>query len=159
MSFLTSSFGFLKNSAIFILITAISIPLLYRSTDPKYIMFRLMLSIFTLKHSLIPDRARPTLSPQFRAFENILKLVPFAKFDASADPLTIVKQMRSSFDMNSITPKPSGCQINKEVFEYDGHTVDAYWVTYPARKIQKHSDRILIYTHGGGYFLGDINGE
>ena len=79
MPFLNSLFGILKKSVVFILIVAIAVPLRYGSTDPKYIGFRLLHSIFTLKHSLIPDQARPTLSPEYRAFEDILKLVPICK--------------------------------------------------------------------------------
>jgi acetyl esterase/lipase len=159
MLFLNTSFGFLKKSILFILILAIAIPLRYGSTDPKYVCFRLLHSIFTLKHSLIPDRARPTLSAEYRAFENILQMVPLVKMNTSADSLTVIKEMRSSFSMNSITPQPSECQINKEVFEHDGHVVDAYWVSYPPKNFQRHSDKILLYIHGGGYLLGNIHSE
>ncbi|CAF0989511.1 unnamed protein product [Rotaria sordida] len=157
MSFLNTLLGFLKKLALFILIVAIVIPFRYSSTDPKYICVRLIHSILSIKHSLIPDRARPTLSANYRAFEEMLRMMPFLKFDTSADALTVIKEMRASFTMNSIIPKPSQCQINKEVFEYDGHAVDAYWVSYPPKTIQKDSDKILLYIHSGGYLLGNIH--
>jgi acetyl esterase/lipase len=159
MLFLNTFCGFLKKSVLFILIVAIAIPLRYGSTDPKYLCVRLLHSILSLKHSLIPDRDRPTLSAEYRAFENMLRMIPFPKLDPSADPLTVIKEMRSSFAMNSITPKPSQCQINKEVFEHDGHVVDGYWVSYPPKNIQRHSDKILLYFHGGGYVLGNIHSK
>ncbi|UJR11946.1 hypothetical protein I4U23_016124 [Adineta vaga] len=157
MSFLYTVVGFLKKLVLFILIVSIAIPLRYGSIDPKYLFIRLLHSTLSLKYSMISDQARPTLSANYRAFENMLRMMPFPKLDPSADPLTVIKEMRSSFDMNSITPKPSQCQIDKEVFEYDEHVVDAYWVNYPPKNIQRHSDKILLYFHGGGYFLGNIN--
>ncbi|CAF0969555.1 unnamed protein product [Adineta steineri] len=157
MSFLNTVVGFLKKLVLFILIVAIAIPLRYGSTDPKYLCVRLLHSILTLKHSLVSDQARPTLSTNYRAFENMLKMMPSPELDTSADPLTVIIGIRSSFDMNSLIPKPSECQIKKEVFEHDGHVVDGYWVNYPPKDIQKHSDKILLYFHSGGYFLGDIH--
>ena len=156
MSFLNIVVGFLKKLVLFIVIVAVAIPLRYGSTDPKYLCVRLLHSILSLKHSLISDPARPTLSANYRAFENMLQMIPLFKLNTSADPFTVVKEMRSSFDMNSITPKPSQCQITKEVFVHDEHVVDGYWVNYPPKDIQRHSDKILLYFHGGGYLLGDI---
>jgi len=39
--------------------------------------------------------------------------------------------------------KPSHCQVNKEIFEHDGHTVDAYWIDHRQENLQKKSDKIL----------------
>jgi acetyl esterase/lipase len=159
MSFFSSFVGFLKKLVSFILIVAIAIPLRYGSTNRQYLQLRLLHSILSLKHSLIPDPARPTLSADYRAFENILRMKPIAEQDLLADPIIVVQMLRSTFAMRTVVPKPSQCQIHKEVFEHDGHSVDTYWVDYPTRKFQPKFDKLLIYLHGGGYILGNINSE
>ncbi|CAF4488691.1 unnamed protein product [Rotaria sp. Silwood2] len=156
MAFFNAFVSFLKKLVLFILIVAVVIPLLYGSTNPRYLTLRLLHSVLTLKHSLLSDQARPTLSAEYRAFENVLRMKPLIKHDALADPIIRVKDLRSTFSTNSIIPKPSQCQINKEVFVHDGHSVDTYWINYPPRKLQKDSDKLLLYFHGGGYVSGDI---
>jgi hypothetical protein len=79
MSFLNSLFEILKKLAIFVLIVAIAIPLRYGSTNRQYLSFRLLYSMLSVKHSLLPDRARPTLSADYRAFENILQMKPIVE--------------------------------------------------------------------------------
>jgi acetyl esterase/lipase len=152
-------FGLLKKLALFIIIVAIAIPLRYGSTNRQYLQLRLLHSILSLKYSLVPDPARPTLSADYRAFENILRMKPIAEQDPLEDPTIIVQKIRSTFNMGTIIPKPSQCQIHKEVFEHDGHLVDTYWVDYPTRKFQPKFDKLLIYLHGGAYMLGDIHSE
>ncbi|CAF2058031.1 unnamed protein product [Rotaria magnacalcarata] len=67
-----------------------------------------------------------------------------------------MKYLRSFFAIGTTVPKPSQCQINKEIFDYDGHVIETYWINYPIRKFQMNSDILLLYLHGGGYMLGDI---
>jgi len=159
MTSLYGFFGLLKKLAVFFLILAIAIPLRYGSTDLPYLGIRLLHSVLSLKHSLLPDQARPTLSADYRAFEDILRIKPSLEGDLSEDALTIIKRVRAFSSLNTIIPKPSQCKINKEVFEHDGHTVDTYWVENHQKKFQRHADHIILYFHGGGYILGDIEGE
>jgi acetyl esterase/lipase len=159
MSVVNYLFGFLKKLAIFSLIVAIAIPLRYGSTNHKYLRRRLFHSMLSLKYTMIPDQMRPTLSADYRAFEEIMRVMPLAELDPTADILTIIRELRSGFTMGTTVPKPAQCQINKEVFEHDGHSVDTYWVDYRQNKFEKHSNQILLFFHGGGYMLGDIHGE
>lgn len=138
---------------------AIVIPLRYGSINRRYLQLHLLHSILSLKHSLVSDVDRPTLSVDYRAFENLVRMRPREERDPLDDPISIAKDCRSGFTMGTIIPKPSECQINKEVFEHDGHTVDAYWVHYSKTKLEKNSDILLLYLHGGGYIIGDIYGE
>jgi acetyl esterase/lipase len=91
--------------------------------------------------------------------EDVLRMKPIAEQDPLADRIVVVKNLRSSFAMDNIIPKPSQCQINNETFEYDGHSVHTYWIDYPTRKFQGKSDKLLLYFHGGGYVLGDIHSK
>jgi acetyl esterase/lipase len=159
MSFFNRIFGFLKKLTIFIVIVSIAIPLYYGSTNRQYLQVRLFHSILSLKHAFISDQARPTLSAGYRAFEDIMRAIPLGQVDPTIDILTSIEKMRLSFTMNNTIPKPSQCQVHKEVFHHDGHSVDTYWVDYPDRKFQRTSDKILIYLHGGGYIIGDIHGK
>jgi acetyl esterase/lipase len=159
MPFLSVLFGFLKKLVLFVLIVAIAIPLWYGSTNRQYLQLRLLHSVLSLKHSLLSDAARPTLSADYRAFEDILRMKPIAERDPTADILTIIKEFRKSFIMGTLIPKPSQCQIKEEVFGYEGHTVDTYWIDNSPRKFEKNSDKLIIYLHGGGYILGDVDGE
>ncbi|CAF1143564.1 unnamed protein product [Rotaria sordida] len=149
-------FGFLKKLALFILIAAIAVPLHYGSTNVKHLRIRLLHSMLSIKHSFLPDQARPTLSADYRAFEDIIVMMPLGELDPLANLSTIMKELRSGFTLGTTVPKPSQCQVNKEVFEHDGHTVDTYWVNYHGKKFQRNSDKILLFFHGGGYMLGDI---
>lgn len=159
MSLFNTFLGLLKKFLLFVLILAIAIPLRYGSTDRQYLTFRLLHSVLSIKNGFLPDSARPTLSADYRAFEDMLRMKPIAEQDPLADPIIFVKNIRSSFTMGSIFPKPSQCQINNEIFEYDGHSVQTYWVDNPTRKFQGKSDKLLLYFHGGGYILGDIHSK
>ncbi len=141
------------------LILAIAIPVRYGSTNPSYLVFRLLHSALSLKHSLLPDHTRPTLSAEYRAFENIVRMSPLAELDPLADPLTVIKELRLAFKNSNISPKPSECKIKKEVFEYDGHTVDGYWIDNQPNKLPIDSNNILLYVHGGGFISGDVDGK
>jgi hypothetical protein len=72
ISFLRAFFGILKRLPIFALILAIAISIRYGSTNREYLGVRLLHSILSFKHCLLSDRARPTLSADYRAFESIL---------------------------------------------------------------------------------------
>jgi hypothetical protein len=159
MSIINTFVAFFKKLLLVILIVAIAIPLRYGSTNRQYLTLRLLHSIFSLKHSLLPDAARPTLSADYRAFEEILRIRPVEEHDPLSDPIIVVKNIRSTFTMGVIIPRPSHCQVNKEVFHHDGHSVDAYWVDHSTKKFKKASDTLLVYLHGGGYIIGDIYGE
>ncbi len=159
MPFLNGCFRLLKTLAILVLIVGIAIPLRYGSINHGYLGFRLLHSVLSLEHSLISDSARPTFSAEYRAFENILRMKPLLSADPLADPLTVIKTIRSSSAMDTIIPKPSQCKIDKEVFEHGGHTVDAYWIDNHQRKFQRHADHIILYFHGGGYMFGSIRSE
>ena len=149
----------LKALTIVCLIVAIAIPLRYESTNYQYLRLRLHHSFLSLKYSIIPDHDRPTLSADYRAFEDIMKAVPLAQFDPTADIFTIIKGLRSQFTMGTTVPKPAQCQIDREEFEHNGHTIDTYWVNNHQNKFNKNSDKLLIYVHGGSYIIGDIDGE
>jgi len=159
MPFLKGLFGFLKRIAIIVPIVAIGIAIHYGSTDYKYLGFRLLHSSLSLKHYFTPDEARPTLTAHFRAFESIMKMAPPVKYDPSADVLIVTRKIRSSFNLEDFIPKPSQCQVNNEVLKHKGHSVDAYWVNNRQQKFERKSDKILLYFHGGGYFLGGIQGK
>jgi acetyl esterase/lipase len=159
MSLINTSVASFKKLLLFILIVAVAIPLWYGSTNRQYLQLRLFHSALSLKHSLLSDAARPTLSADYRAFEEILRMKPIAERDPTADILTIIKEFRKNFAMGTLIPKPSQCQISKEVFKHEGHSVDTYWIDYSPRKFNKNSDKLIIYLHGGGYMMGDIDGE
>jgi acetyl esterase/lipase len=154
-----SFYGFLKKLALLILIMAIAIPIRYGSTNYQYVILRFVHSLVSLKHSLVPDQARPTLSADYRAFESIVRMKPILTDDPLSDPLTIAKKIRPICTISNVVPKPSDCQVDKEVFEHDGHTVDTYWVDYSGMKLQKNSDKLLLFLHGGAYVLGDVHSE
>lgn len=84
---------------------------------------------------------------------------PLAELDPNADMLAVIKELRLGFTMIRIVPKPPQCKISKEVFKHDGHSVDTYWIDNHQNNFNEHSDRILLYFHGGGYMLGDIHGK
>ena len=159
MLFQNTSMRFLKRLSLFVLIVAIAIPLRYGTTNRQHLIIRVLHALLTLKHSLLSDVARPTLSAEFRAFENLLKLQPIPAHDPLADPSIIIKDLRSTSNIGNLLPKPFHCKINKQEFEHNDHTVHAYWIDYPSKMFQKHSDKILIFLHGGGYILGGIEGE
>lgn len=70
---------------------------------------------------------------------------PTIKHYISADLLTVVKGMCSSFKLATMIPKPSQRPINKEVFEHDGHIIDIYWIDYRQKSLSK-KNRIQYYS-------------
>ena len=152
-------FGVLKKLVVLVLILAIAIPLWYGSTNRKYLALRLIHSALSLKHSIISDPNRPTLSADYRAFEELLRKRPIFDFNSPDDLWTKIKRLRSGSSMKNSVVLPSLCNISKEVFEHDGHTVDAYWIDNHQKKTQRHADHIMIYFHGGGYLFGDIDSK
>jgi hypothetical protein len=159
MASLDGFFGLLKKLVILFLILAIAIPIRYGSTNRQYLSLRLLHSALSLKHYLLADQARPTLSAEYRAFEDIIRMKPLIQGDPLEDPVAVIKKIRSGSSMHNIIPKSSQCQINKEVFEHDGHTVDTYWVENHQKQFQRHADHIILYFHGGGYMLGNIDSK
>jgi acetyl esterase/lipase len=159
MSFLNGLFELLKKLILFVLIVAIVVPLRYGSTDYRHLRIRLLHSLLSLKYSIVSDQARPTLTADYRAFESLLRMRPLLNIDPSEDALALIKKLRLSFSSSNLIPKPSQCQIKKEVFEHDGHSVDGYWIDNHQNQFQKNSDKILLYFHGGGYLFGDIHGK
>ena len=159
MALLRGLIGLLKIIALIILVLAIAIPLRYGSTNHKHIIIRLIHSGLSLKYSFIPDAARPTLSADYRAMEELLRRKPLFELNASEDPLVTVKRIRQGSSMRDSIITPSTCRINKEVFEHDGHTVDTYWIENHQKTSQRHADHIMIYIHGGGYIFGDIDSK
>ena len=152
-------FGLLKKLALFVSIFAIAIPIRYESANPNYLLLRLIHSALSLKHSIISDPDRPTLSADYRAFEELLRKRPIFNLNAPEDSLTKVKRLRSGSSTSNIIIVPSSCNISKEVFQHDGHTIDTYWIDNHQKKIQRHADHIIIYFHGGGYLFGDIESK
>ncbi|CAF1254465.1 unnamed protein product [Adineta steineri] len=156
MSFLTGIFGLLKKFVLFILILAIAIPIRYGSTDYRHLSIRLFHSLLSMKYSFIPDQTRPTLSADYRAFEALIRMRPLLNHDSSLDSLDTIKKIRSSFSESAVTPKPSQCEINNEIIDYNGHLVNAYWINYPSKNFEEKSDKLILYFHGGAYFAGNI---
>ena len=149
----------IKKVTLFILALGITIPIYYDATDPQYLIIRTLHSLFSLKHSLTSDSTHPALSADYRAFETLLRLQPVVKADLRADPAMTVKQFRSSFSFGTMIPRPSSCQVTKQIYTYNEHTVDAFWVNHHHGKELTNTDRIVLYLHGGGYFVGDIHSK
>ncbi|UJR20366.1 hypothetical protein I4U23_023498 [Adineta vaga] len=157
MSMQKAAYGFLKKSFLFVLILAIAIPLRYGSTNLQHLTTRCLHSILVIKHSFLTDNTRPTLSAEYRAFENLIRLIPVAKINSSADPIGVLKELRANFAFDVIVPTPSECQIDREIFQHDGQSVTTFWVQNHEYKLQRNSDKILMYIHGGGFVAGDIH--
>lgn len=149
----------LKTLALIILVLAVAVPLRYGTTNHKHIIIRLLHSALSLKYSFIPDSARPTLSADYRAMEEMLRRKPLFQSNSSEDPLVTVQRIRKGSSMHDSILTPSTCRINKEVFEHDGHTVDTYWIENHQKTTARHADHILVYIHGGGYIFGDIHSK
>lgn len=152
-------FSLIKKLTLFILTIAIAIPFYYDSIDPHYLVVRILHASLSLKHSLVPDSTRPTLSANYRAFETLLRLQPVAQSDLTADVSATVQQFRSSFAFGTMIPRPSTCQMIKKIYNYNGHAVDTFWINYHHGKELGNTDQIILYLHGGGYFVGDINSK
>ncbi|UJR07603.1 hypothetical protein I4U23_011890 [Adineta vaga] len=147
----------LKKLVFLVVIAAVAVPLQYGSTNHKYLIMRLLHSTLTLKNCFVVDQNRQTLSPAYRAFEEMLKMNPTQSFAHSTDPLRTIQKVRAGFSFSNIIPKPSSCNITKEAFVHDGHNVDAYWIDHRQKDVRKQSEKIILYFHGGGYMLGDVN--
>ena len=159
MPSLNNFFSLTGKLALLVLLLAIAVPLRYGSTNPEYLRLRVFHSLFSIKHSLISDPDRPTLSAEYRAFENLLRLKPVLTIDRTLDPSEMVKKVRASFPLDAIVPRPAQCQVHKQVFEYGGHAVDAHWIKNHDGKVDVGADRIVLYFHGGGYIVGDVQGK
>ena len=150
-------FKLAKRMALLIVVVSVGLPLRYGSTNPSYVFIRLLHSLLSLKHSLVADRARPTLSADYRAFEDILRMRPSAELDPFLDPLTLIKQLRLTLTMSNLFPKSSRCRIDRHEFEHGGHQIDLYTIDDHPVHHSSVSDRILLYLHGGAYMVGDIH--
>jgi acetyl esterase/lipase len=159
MSFGNRIYSLIKKLSLFILIVSIAIPLRYGSTNPKYLRIRCIHSLLSLTYTFIRDQDRPTLSSDYRAFETLLRLKPLAELDPLADPISVVKEFRSSFSLGIIVPKPSLCQINKQIYAHEGHTVEAYWINHHQTNQQSNTKNLILYFHGGAYLAGDIHSK
>lgn len=149
----------MKKMIWFILALGITIPIYYDATDPQYLIIRTLHSLLSLKHSVISNSTHSTLSADCRAFESLLRLQPVVNSDLKADPATTVKQFRSSFSFGTMIPRPSRCRVTKQIYTYNDHTVNAFWVNHHHGKELTNTDRIVLYLHGGGYFVGDISSK
>ncbi|UJR24104.1 hypothetical protein I4U23_027071 [Adineta vaga] len=148
---------FIRNLSILVLIIAVLIPFRYGSINPQYLRVRCIHSFLSLTYTFIKDENRPTLSADYRAFETLLRLKPLVELDPLADPKSVIKEIRSAFTLSVIVPKPTLCQVKKQIYTHQGHTVDAYWVNHHRTNEQFNTKNIVIYLHGGAYLAGDIH--
>ena len=146
-----------KKFGVILLLYTIVIPFYYGSTDWKHLRYRLLHSFLSLKHQFRPDVDRPTLSADYRAFEEIMLMKPLGNLDDPLDPHDLIKSLRAAFALSTLVPPSSTCQIRSDVFEHDGHRVQTYWIDDHRRAIHPFEDRFIIYLHGGGYMVGDIH--
>ena len=154
MSFKHSWFGLLTKVTLLVLVLSIGVSLRYASTNPQYLSIRLFHSILSLRHELFTDRARPQLSANYRAFEDLLRLKPIDPIDPREDPASVIKEMRLSLTMKDLVPKSSQCRIDPQHFHHEGHPVQTFWINH-----RTDSEQLLIYLHGGAYTLGDIHSQ
>ena len=138
------------------LIVAIAIPLRYGSTDYRYLRARVGHTLLTSLYSFVPDPDRPNLTAEYRAFEALLRIRPLIADHLYADPSQAIKLLRLHVRSNNVSPQPSECQVDKDVFVHDQHSMDGYWINHPPRNFQRKTDKLLLYFHGGGYVFGDI---
>ncbi|CAF3228073.1 unnamed protein product [Rotaria socialis] len=156
MAFFNSLFSIIKKLTILAVLVAIVIPIYYNSTNPKYLGLRFLHSLISIKNTFVSDTDRPMLSPEYRAFESMLRRRPLFQIDPNLDPLELAKNIRASFPLDTIVPRSSSCHVDKHVYENEGHTVDAHWIHHERAKPKLNADRIIIYLHGGGYIVGDV---
>lgn len=154
-----SLYKLFKTLIAIVLIVSVIIPLRYRSTNPQHLLIRLFHGALSWKYSLISDPLRPTLSADYRAFESMLRLAPLTDYDLLADPVTVVRKIRAASSLSNVVPRPAHCQVTKEIFDHDGHTVDTYWVDDKIKNLRGHTDTLILFMHGGGYVLGDVHSE
>lgn len=151
-----------KKLIFLLLIISVVIPLLYDSTNSLHLCIRCTHSLLSLTYTFLPDPVRSTLSSDYRTVEFVLRFNPLPilqSFEALVAPVTIIKIIRSLFRLEFFIPKSSLCQVNKQVYNHDGHSVDAYWINDHQINDQFNTKNILLYFHGGGYMVGDIHGK
>lgn len=150
----------MKNKlTLLMLLLAVMFLIDFESSDCRHILFRLFHNLLILKHTFLFDYQRPNLSIAYRAAENLIPNRSMHTVDITADVQTIVKQKRDGFRVEIVIPYPRGCQSKRHVLEYEGQTVETYWLDYRQKKQNtSDSNRILLYFHGGGYVLGDFQG-
>jgi hypothetical protein len=159
MSFGSKIYSLIKKVSIVILIISIIIPIRYGSTNIRYLRVRCFHSLLSLTYTFVGDEDRPNLSSDYRAFETLLRLKPLVELDPLSDPIAVIKEIRSTFSLGILVPKPSLCQINKHIYNDEGHTVDAYWINYHETNEQFNTKNIVLYFHGGAYMAGDIHSK
>ncbi len=126
MSFL----GFFKKLVFFVVMMAIAISLRYCSTNPAYLVIRLLHSALLLKHSIVPDPARSTLSADYRFFENLFRLKPPPKSDRSVDPYC--EKIRTQLLIDTLIPKPH--KLNSKLTFYK---VNKFCLQYGCNRLGK----------------------
>lgn len=153
MSWKETCLGFVTKLTLVVLFISIVISLRYGSTNPQYLGVRLFHSLLTLRYELSVDRDRPTLSANYRAFEDVIRLKPVGRFDPAGDPVTMVKELRLALTMKNLIPRSSECQIVEEEIHHQGHSVQTFWINQRTDRQR----RLIIYLHGGAYAFGDIH--
>ena len=156
MPLLVALFRLLGKVALFVVLLSIAIPLRYGSTNVSHLRLRLIHSALSWRHTFLTDPARPELSADYRAFEEIIGRKPLGEIQPIVDPLAMIKKLRSSFSMSDLIPRASQCQIQDQRFEHDGHQVETYWIN---NRPTNESTRLIVYLHGGGYIMGDIHSQ
>ncbi|CAF1101446.1 unnamed protein product [Didymodactylos carnosus] len=89
----------------------------------------------------------------------MLKSRPLASVDLTADPIELAKEMRKSFSFSDITPKAKQCSIEGQTFEFGGHKTEGFWVNWNGSTTTaagSKDQKFILYLHGGGYMVGDI---
>lgn len=149
----------MKNKlALSIALLALTLVFGCRFIDFPHARLRLFHNFLTIKHTLVSDHRRPNLSAAFRAVEDALASRAINVLEMTPDALTIVKRERERFPMKMLIPFPRGCQFMRKLIDYEGQTVEIYWLDYRYTSNNWNSNHILLYLHGGGYILGDFQG-
>jgi acetyl esterase/lipase len=137
----------------------IGLCLCFIMTDPKHMLLQLIHFLVSLYYSVLPDYARPMLSADYRAFETLLYLNPLKTPSQSVSSQKFINDLRSSLLLSTVIPRPSLCRIRKEQYAYDGRSVPTYWIDHRIVHEETISDQILLYFHGGGYMVGNIQSK
>ena len=145
-----------KKFFLMMLIASAAISMQYQSINHQYLALCSGHSLLSFAYSLMPDSTRPTLSADYRAFETIVRMNPIGGDDPNIQPAVMIKNLRSNQGISIIVPKPPQCEITQELFEHDGHFVNTYWIDNYPHEFRRDNDPLLIYFHGGGYIMGDI---
>jgi hypothetical protein len=86
-------------------------------------------SLLSLTYKFIIDEDRPNLSYwDHRASETLFHLKPLKELNPLTDPIAVIKEILSLFNLGITVSKPLLCEINKYIYNDEGHTVDAYWI-------------------------------